>query len=73
MRCTLIKSGSISIKFSCLVTRMNAEVGNITFVDTKFFIIMTFMNIMRLIFPKPEHISLIFLSFDIAVFSTCYL
>ena len=38
MRCTLIKSGSIPIKFSCLFTRMNAEVGNITFADTMFFI-----------------------------------
>ena len=73
MRCTLIKSGSIPIKFSCLFTRMNAEVGNVTFADTTFFIIMTFMNITRLIFPYPKHISLIFSSFDIAVFSTCYL
>ena len=70
MRCTLIKSGSILIEFSCLVTRMNAEVGNITFADTKFCMIMRFMTITRLIFPKPEHISLIFASFDIAVFST---
>ena len=45
---------------------MNAEVGNIIFADTTFFMIMTFM----IIFPKPEHISLIFASFDIAVFST---